>query len=317
MAQPHVRETSDRETTREATEQELSAVLGRFRAWNSNADNSLRTDHRQQLDEDSYHPADSVASLQEISYEDALGARRKVDQPTSVPSQKTTRQMPRTPIAAVGNAKAPVTTRKRPAKAATGVHGLQPAPVSRRPVADRKLQPSLKAAVSRPKPANMPTQAATRNLAQATAQQPPSKPRKSTFQQVMQESLAVNMSKSHRTEAADRVPLTRTMEEKSVALHLRASAHEHAIIQAGASEAGVTIAEYMRQCTLDVQVLRTLLNQTIASRNLNSIAATQQKRPRPADETTLALPAPAPSPLEPEETFVTRLKTLFFGTRKR
>jgi hypothetical protein len=50
---------------------------------------------------------------------------------------------------------------------------------------------------------------------------------------------------------------------KTIAMKLRMSPGEHAQIKAGADEAGVTLAAYMRQCTLDVRVLRELLTRTI------------------------------------------------------
>jgi len=50
---------------------------------------------------------------------------------------------------------------------------------------------------------------------------------------------------------------------KTIAMKLRMSPGEHAQIKAGADEAGITLAAYMRQCTLDVRVLRELLTRTI------------------------------------------------------
>jgi hypothetical protein len=105
-------------------------------------------------------------------------------------------------------------------------------------------------------------------------------------------------------------------EEKFIAMKLRISAEEHATIQAGASEAGVTIADYMRQCTLDVQVLRTLLNQTISDHNLASMASSSQNRVDPSRASELALRNPDSIPVDPEESFITRLKSLFFGVRR-
>jgi len=92
---------------------------------------------------------------------------------------------------------------------------------------------------------------------------------------------------------------------KTIAMKLRMSPGEHAQIKAGADEAGVTLAAYMRQCTLDVRVLRELLMRTI--QDLKSPTATVASR-------TLKEPLVALAASEPLS-FMSALKKIW--TRKR
>ena len=80
------------------------------------------------------------------------------------------------------------------------------------------------------------------------------------------------------------------VQARSVSLKLKISAGEHATIKAGASEAGLPLAAYMRQCTLDVEVLRKLLKQTISDIRAFEASASQP---------LLAAPAREPAPVRP------------------
>lgn len=74
-------------------------------------------------------------------------------------------------------------------------------------------------------------------------------------------------------------------------------------MKADAAEAGVTLAAYMRQCTLDVHVLRALLNQNAGEPKTNPrLAALQRATPSPGFSVD-------------GDTFITRFKALLFGRR--
>ena len=89
--------------------------------------------------------------------------------------------------------------------------------------------------------------------------------------------------------AAGKASMVPWVQARSISLKLNVSAGEHATIKAGAGEAGLPLAVYMRQCTLDVEVLRKLLKQTIADIRTYEASPSQP---------LLAAPLPAP-PIKP------------------
>lgn len=54
-----------------------------------------------------------------------------------------------------------------------------------------------------------------------------------------------------------------------MALYLRASAPEQALIRIRAAEAGISVSAYLRQCALDVEILRAQVQQfmTVSARS--------------------------------------------------
>ena len=53
-------------------------------------------------------------------------------------------------------------------------------------------------------------------------------------------------------------------EARSISLNIRVTPAEQALLKAGAEEAGVSVAAYVRQCTFEIEALRLRLNQAVA-----------------------------------------------------
>ena len=315
LAQPH-------QSLHQSKEEDITAVLGRFKAWNTGVDAQQEPETK------------AFAGLEEISYEEALGevgrrrilartaSTRQVDLSSAIKAARDTVSLSTasqlqakqaktdssavpTPLMAdklfetapASKVKETIAMAVETALFTAGAGRPTKVAISR----EAALQPQKKAAAVR-------TSASSRKKADASmlAASPDSLPTKRTarpktltspkavgsgstvnallsssgrsqptFKAVLEDRLANDRKPGSPTVAvrssarATPVVTAKTsmvpwVESQSVSLKLRISAGEHATIKAGASEAGLPLAAYMRQCTLDVEVLRKLLKQTIA-----------------------------------------------------
>ena len=343
---------------RPSKEEDITAVLGRFKAWNTGLDAQVEAESKK------------FTGLEEISYEEALGdlGRRRVLPRTSPERQvdlssamkvardtlslSTAGQLQSTqaktssvpapaahlaesisenksaapsaaPLAAtaipshIGAARLPEEPVTKQAGAATPKRA---ASVRTSTVKSGKINATLVAA----SPKSLPQKRASRSKAPATskaagstvnAQLASSSRPQQTFKAVLEDRLAADR-KQGTARIADRAAgknapgsTTRSamvpwVQSQAISLKLRISAGEHAAIKAGASEAGLPLAAYMRQCTLDVEVLRKLLKQTIADIRTFEPSAAQP---------LLAAPAPTNVPAAPSRPgLLKRLKNAWF-----
>lgn len=313
LAQPH-------QSLHQSKEEDITAVLGRFKAWNTGVDAQQEPETK------------AFAGLEEISYEEALGevgrrrilaraaSTRQVDLSSAIKAARDTVSLSTasqlqakqaktdssavpTPLMAdklfetapASKVKETIAMAAETALFTAGAGRPTKVAISR----EAALQPQKKAAAVR-------TSASSRQKADATmlAASPDSLPTKRTarpktltspkavgsgvnallsssgrsqptFKAVLEDRLANDRKPGSPTVAvrgsaratpvvSAKTSMVPWVESQSVSLKLRISAGEHATIKAGASEAGLPLAAYMRQCTLDVEVLRKLLKQTIA-----------------------------------------------------
>jgi hypothetical protein len=80
---------------------------------------------------------------------------------------------------------------------------------------------------------------------------------KPAFRQVLSESIAA---------LPVVVPQSAAIAQRAASLSIRVSAKEQALIKARAAEAGLTVSAYLRQCALEVELLRAQLQQALAAR---------------------------------------------------
>jgi hypothetical protein len=308
-------------------EDDITSVLGRFKAWNAG------------LDARQEEQVEPFTGLQEISYEEALadlGPRRTLPRPlaapqvdfatalnaardtatfsaaaqrqasTSTPGQASEpvthheeRSAPRPLTAAPAMSKTAMSSMTVPAAAPATERKVQKLAKDTRQTEARSTQPASSPGVILPARRKVAAQAPAANLKTATvrasksslsqksaskatlalkgsrtppvARQAAARVSSPTFKAVLEERMASDkkQARSRNTSrnsdyAATRTSMVAWVPARSVALKLRISPGEHAAIKAGASEAGLPLAAYMRQCTLDVEVLRKLLKQTIA-----------------------------------------------------
>ncbi len=310
LDQPH-------QSLHQSKEEDITAVLGRFKAWNTGVDAQQEPETK------------AFAGLEEISYEEALGevgrrrilartaSTRQVDLSSAIKAARDTVSLSiasqlqaKTDSAAVST---PLMADKlfetasaskvkeaiamaaetalftagagRPTKVAISREAAQPpqkkTAAVRTSASSRKKAGATMLAAS---PDSLPTKRTARPktltspkavgstvnaLLSSSARSQP------TFKAVLEDRLANDRKPGSPTVAvrssaratpvvSAKTSMVPWVESQSVSLKLRISAGEHATIKAGASEAGLPLAAYMRQCTLDVEVLRKLMKQTIA-----------------------------------------------------
>lgn len=330
---------------RQSKEEDINAVLGRFKAWNTGLDAQREPESK------------PFSGLEEISYEEALGDQGKrrilaraaptrqvdlssamnaardtvslsaasqlqsmqsrnssVPGPSSPVAEKPCDNLSASPVAAMIATAADIThtgngtgrhteariskqvTLPTPKKAAAvRASSAIPTKVNKKVLATQsRSMPEKRAAQPKaPKSSKNFSDALNTRLASPSRTQP-------TFKAVLEDRIAADLKQS-KTRAPAK-PFTRVtggttkssmvpwVESQAVSLKLRISAGEHAAIRAGANEAGLPLAAYMRQCTLDVEVLRKLLKQTIADIRTFEPSSGQQLLASPAQDAVPAKP---------------------------
>ena len=320
---------------RQPKEDDITAVLGRFKAWNTG------------LDAHRAPESEVFTGLEEISYEEALGdMRRLLPRPISTPpvdlaaaldvakdtvsfssksQQKATQartdgayeSLPQKveSTGAVSAAASALTASSSSARRdleqnAEAFVGQQAAlPVQKKAnvrstsgVAKKAngamlAPPSRSAGVKRASPSKAPP-ASKNGRNTLNAQLATSSRAQPTFKAMLEDRLAADRKQANGRTSAKVPAGTRAkssmvpwVQARSVSLKLKVSAGEHETIKAGASEAGLPLAAYMRQCTLDVEVLRKLLKQTIADIRAFETTASQQLLAAPVRDMTPVKPA--------------------------
>ena len=337
-----------------AKEDDITSVLGRFKAWNAG------------LDARQEEQVEPFTGLQEISYEEALadlGKRRVIARPAAAPQVDLAAALSadrdtvsfsvagqrQASVPAVSTASEPLPHREerpapRPVNAAPAMPkaaGAPPTAPAAAPVFERRAQKlpqetrqtetrstqpassakdvvSARRKIAAPAPvvraktaaavrvskSSVPQKSAAKGTvvakgspAPAVVRQGAARASSPTFKAVLEERLASEnkQPKSRSTarsmeDAANRTSIVGWVPARSVALKLRITPGEHAAIKAGASEAGLPLAAYMRQCTLDVEVLRKLLKQTIADVRTFEGVPNQPQLAAPPKEAIPAIP---------------------------
>ena len=331
---------------RPAKEDDITAVLGRFKTWNTSMD--MRDEQESEV----------FTGLEEISYEEALGDRggRRMLPRAAEPqadlsdSMNSAIESARDTLSLSAASQLQSKQAKPNVARDTGLHSTEsanPGPMAaanvdvphRTQQTGRHQEPSpphqafapgQKNTVVRTSPAQpvskirktngnpvglSPRNAMEKRTAQSRTGAPPRNTRRPlngqvasssrtqpTFKTVLEDRLATDRKQGKippsakapaRTSAGTtaRSSLVPWVQCQSVSLKMRVSAGEHATIKAGASEAGLPLAAYMRQCTLDVEVLRKLLKQTIADIRAADFSAGQSLLTAPVRETIPPRPA--------------------------
>ena len=323
---------------RPSKEEDISAVLGRFKAWNTGIDAQLEAESKE------------FTGLEEISYEEALGdlgrrrvlarteTSRQVDLSTAIMAARDTPSISAESQLHAAQTKAnsaPVASSHAADKVSSSSVAETVAAAAILPTfstgrraeetvskqvksASPKKATTVRASSGHPKKVNVTALAASsKSLPQRRTSRPKAlaaskgvsntvnaqlttSPRpQPTFKAVLEDRLAADRKLGSPRSAAKTVvriaagnhaksSMVPWVQSQAVSLKVRISAGEHVTIKAGASEAGLPLAAYMRQCTLDVEVLRKLLKQTIA--DIRTF--------EPSDAQTL-LAAPAPNKVPP------------------
>jgi hypothetical protein len=171
-----------------------------------------------------------------------------------------------------------------PVKTASAVPPPDTPRVSASTVARAPVKPQ--AAQTRAPAAKVSSHAAAKSPARkkAAPQQP--------FRAVLAQSMAPAVSKPTRAIAN---------EERQVAMSVRMAASEQALVRLRAAAAGLSVSAYLRQCALDVEILRGQMQQFMTASALSRMAE-------------LAAPATAPAALSVRsEGWFTRLRRVWDG----
>lgn len=317
----------------EKPEDDLTAVLGRFRAWNLKSPDTLADEAQEAVH----------AALQEVSYEEALDAhrsRRRGAKPDQLNNGD--RRVEQPPFHTRAGTKPALLQRAAKPKADTGslqqVAGKKSAPRAK-PAINRQEASNLKRSLDADKPAptrTRPRKASSQQTGKGSGlprllpaqagptntQDPDRRGAVATFESILKQSLRsvltrpeekqhANAGRSRETaDAQDQLikgPGRQPARAKQLTGKSRRSSSEKSPTRTPQDEAGASLSAYMRQCTIDVQVLRGLLAQTIT--DLHGVPTMRIQRPTPPPIRPVVPAGIAPL----REGFVTRLKGLLFG----